>query len=270
MIKHIGFIMDGNRRYSKKNNLSYAHGYKEGMLQFFKVLKWQVKRNIETTSFYALSLDNAQKRGSEELETIKNIITQLLEDPQFEEYCVENKISLNLRGRYFKNNRINKELLEEDEKKLNGIEKNYVNFQIKKNQHFNQNELLETIEKKIIKFEEKLPKKCNHFVNIALFYSGVDEIVTTTQEIAKKVENNELRIQDIDEELFRNTSYFSSTSPPEIIVRTGDAPRISGFMLFLSAYSEIYLTPKLWPELNEEDLNEIISWFKNQSRNFGK
>ena len=64
--------------------------------------------------------------------------------------------------------------------------------------------------------------------------------------------------------------YCDKTSIPDIIVRPGDAPRLSGFYLWDSKYSEIYLTKKLWPELNEEDFKNIINWFINIKRNFGK
>ncbi|MFP4402452.1 MAG: undecaprenyl diphosphate synthase family protein [Candidatus Nanoarchaeia archaeon] len=275
---HIGFIMDGNRRFSKQYNLNYKEGYTKGMLQFFNVIKWQVERQIKTTSFYALSLDNAQKRSRDELESIKSIIMQLLEDPQFEQYCIQHSIKLHLRGRYFKDNHFLKNVFDTDLKQFsNNIQAKMLQNQFSKNQ-----ELLEYLQTKISIYEEKLQSAHNlnqssktldqyiYHVNIALFYDGVDEIVTTTQHIARKVKNNELNIEDISKEVFQQESYFPSTNPPEIIVRTGNAPRISGFMLFLSAYSEIYLTPKLWPELEKKDLDEILTWFSKQSRNFGK
>ena len=57
---------------------------------------------------------------------------------------------------------------------------------------------------------------------------------------------------------------------PQVIVRPGDAPRLSGFMLWDSEYSEIYLTKKLWPELDENDFKDILEFYSKQSRNFGK
>lgn len=281
MLNHIGFIMDGNRRYSKKNNLEYKEGYKQGMLQFFNILKWQVISDISTTSFFALSLDNSKKRNSKELETIKNLIVSLLEDPQFEYFCIENGVFVQVRGRYFLNNRINKELLELDrvreEKNMNSLNKNIVtkkiDVELSSLGFESENELLESVEKKIIEFEEKLFNKFEkpkYYVNIALFYDGVDEIITTTQKIAQKVKEEKLEINDINYELFTQYSYFSNTSAPQIIVRTGDAPRISGFLLFLSAYSELYFTKKLWPELTITDLDEIVTWFSSIQRNFGK
>ena len=281
MLNHIGFIMDGNRRFSKKNNLEYKDGYKQGMLQFFNVLKWQVTSNISTTSFFALSLDNSKKRNSKELETIKNLILSLLDDPKFERYCVENGVLIQVRGRYFKDNKINRELLELDrskeEKNQTQINKNLISKKVDKELSTlgfqSEDDLLESVEKKIIEFETKLFQnfeKPKYYVNIALFYDGVDEIITTTQRIAQKVKDLELSVEDVNYELFVNESYFSKTLSPQIIVRTGDAPRISGFLLFLSAYSELYFTKKLWPELTYTDLDDIVTWFSSISRNFGK
>lgn len=277
MINHIGFIMDGNRRYSKKNNLELKEGYKKGMLQFFNVLQWQIKNNIYTTSFFALSLDNSKKRNSGELETIKTIMLELLEDPSFEDFCVKQGVLLQIRGRYFLNNRINRSLLEQDRSKLSYLQENLLNKKAKKQlsslSFESEDELLESVERKIIEFEEKLftiHSKESYVANIALFYDGIDEIISTTQKIAKQVQEKTLALDDIDIDVFKQASYFSNTPFPDIIVRTGDAPRISGFMLFLSAYSELYLTSKLWPELNEQDLDGIISWFNTIQRNFGK
>ncbi|MFT4244758.1 MAG: undecaprenyl diphosphate synthase family protein [Candidatus Woesearchaeota archaeon] len=281
MLHHVGFIMDGNRRFSKKNNLDYSKGYEKGMLKFFEIIQWQVRKNIKTTSFFALSLDNSKKRNSKELETIKNLIISLLEDPLFEEFCIKNGVFVQIRGRYFTNNRVNKELHKLDRKneglKQHNLSKNLISKKVDSQLlalgFQSEDELLDLIEKKIIEFENKLFKefKKPYFsVNIALFYDGVDEIITTTQRIALKVKEKELNIEDISTQTFFELSYFSNTSPPEIIVRTGDAPRISGFMLALSSYSELYFTKQLWPELEEKDLNNILLWYTNISRNFGK
>ena len=281
MLHHIGFIMDGNRRFSKKNNLDYSKGYEKGMLKFFEIIQWQVKENIKTTSFFALSLDNSKKRNVKELQIIKDVISKLLENPLFEDFCVNNGVHINIRGRYFKDNSINHTLLELDRRNSSYENTKFADSLIKKkiNNELNQlgfqdeDELLNLVEEKIKEFELKLFEKYKNppfIVNIALFYDGIDEIVTTTQKIAQKVKNDELNIEDISAQTFFDLSYFSNTSPPEIIVRTGDAPRISGFMLTLSAYSELYLTKQLWPELEEEDLNQIILWFNSIQRNFGK
>jgi undecaprenyl diphosphate synthase len=74
MINHIAWIMDGNRRYSKKNNVSLKEGYKVGMDQFINILKFQIDKKIKHTSFFALSSDNYKKRPENELKPIVDLI----------------------------------------------------------------------------------------------------------------------------------------------------------------------------------------------------
>lgn len=255
--------MDGNRRFSKKNNLPLTQGYERGMLQFYNILKWQVKNNIETTSFFALSLDNAHKRTKEELTTIKEVAKSLF-SPEFEEYCINNNIEIRIKGRYFKNNIVNEEKVKFDEKSLTYSNKKEL-LELKNNE----TEFIEIIEEKAKNVNSKVSNP-KFYSNIALFYDGQEEISSTCQEIVQAVLDKEIKIEDITPQLFKEKSYFNNSISPQIIVRTGDSPRISGFMLFDSAYSELYLTKKLWPELDEESLDEILKWFISLKRNFGK
>ncbi len=255
--------MDGNRRFAKKNNLPLTEGYKKGMLQFYNILKWQVKNNIENTSFFALSLDNAHKRSKEELVTIKEVAKSLF-SPEFEEYCINNQVEIRIKGRYFKNNKANEKKIKFDKKSLTHSNKKEL-LELKNNE----TEFIEMIEKKAKNVNSKVSNP-KFYSNIALFYDGQEEISSTCQEIVQAVLDKEIKIEDITPQLFKEKSYFNNSVSPQIIVRTGDAPRISGFMLFDSAYSELYLTRKLWPELDENLLNEILGWFTTLKRNFGK
>jgi len=107
-------------------------------------------------------------------------------------------------------------------------------------------------------------------VNICLNYDGQREIVNATKKICEKFVKGDINVADINEDVIKQNIYFSDSPAPEIIVRPGDAPRLSGFMLWDSKYSEIYLTKKLWPALTEEDFVEIIDWYSRIKRNFGK
>ena len=290
MISHIGFIMDGNRRFAKKNGISIQEGYRAGMLQFFTVLRWVVKHNISISTFFALSLDNAKQRESEELATIKDIVLTLLENKEFEEFCKEKSISIQLKGRYFKDNRVDIELLKEDEKKEQEVLDVYsedctnsfstnsfknskgikeMNITQKYERYRNEEKLLKDVEERVKNLNESL-NYVNYTVNIALFYDGQEEITRACQRISQMVKKGKLQSKDITSKTIKEYSYFNSTPPPQVIVRPGNAPRISGFMLFDLAYSEMYFTPKLWPELIEKDLDDIMTWFSSLKRNFGK
>jgi len=236
MIKHIAFIMDGNRRFAKKNNLSLETGYQKGFDQFINFVKYQVKNNIFETSFFALSKENLENRSELEIKTLFKIINFFNESEKMKNYFNENNIRLQLKG--------NISDLKKKDKKIN---------------------------KWVCELEEenKKDKKVDFIVNIALNYNGQDEILHSFKEILKKQKLGQLKEEEISIQTIKENLYFNGEIP-QIIVRTGDAPRLSGFMLWDSNYSEIFLSKKMWPELKEEDFLEILDWYKNIKRNFGK
>lgn len=236
--------MDGNRRYGVKYNLSKKDAYRAGMGQFLNFVKLQVKYNIFETSFYALSTDNYENRG-DDLKPIGSLIKDFFKDKELEEYFFKNKIKIYLKGEI--------DELEEKDKKEKRI-KLFVS------------ELRERFEK----FNKRLGDEFDYRVNIAMNYDGQKEILTSFKKIYQSITKGELDIEDVNEETIKDNLYFRKSKAPEIIVRPGDAPRLSGFMLWDSKYSELYLTKKMWPELEEEDFIKIIDWFNAIKRNFGK
>lgn len=239
MLNHIGFIMDGNRRFAKKNNLTLKEAYKKGMEQFLDVINFQIQNKIKHTSFFALSTHNYSKRKKEELEPIAELVKEFFNQDEIEEFFLKNKIKISLRG--------NQKGLEEKKEKLDEEQKSFIT----------------TLEKRFDEFNSKL-KNPKFFVHVALNYDGQEELVNAFNSLIEK------RKKDISIEDIKNNLYFNDVPSPDVIVRPGDAPRISGFLLFDSAYSEMYFSKKLWPELNDTDLENILKWFSNQQRNFGK
>jgi undecaprenyl diphosphate synthase len=104
---------------------------------------------------------------------------------------------------------------------------------------------------------------------LALSYSSQWEILEATRMIAAKVKKKELAMNDIDKELF--TSYLTTAEfpDPELLIRTSGEFRLSNFLLWQLAYSELYFTPKLWPDFGKEDLYEAIVDFQKRERRFG-
>ena len=98
MLNHIAFIMDGNRRYSKKNNLNTNFGYNLGMENFLNFIRYQIKYNIKETSFFALSSDNLEKRSEEEKKIIFDLIEKFHKDKEIKKLFLENKVKINLIG----------------------------------------------------------------------------------------------------------------------------------------------------------------------------
>ncbi len=105
---------------------------------------------------------------------------------------------------------------------------------------------------------------------LALSYSSHDEIVEASKEIAQKVKNNELAVDDINENTISNHLFTKNFPDPELLIRTSGEYRISNFLMWQLAYAELYFTPKLWPDFRREDFYEAIINFQCRERRFGR
>lgn len=113
--------------------------------------------------------------------------------------------------------------------------------------------------------------KNNHGVNlqIAFNYGGRDEIVNAVKSISEKVKSGEITTDDITEEVISNELYTKSIPDPDLLIRTGGELRVSNYLLWQIAYSEILVTNTYWPEFNKDSLADAIIEFKNRQRRFG-
>lgn len=105
---------------------------------------------------------------------------------------------------------------------------------------------------------------------LALNYSARWEIVNAAKKLAAKIEAGELKSSEINEEYFSNELCLNDVPDPELLIRTSGECRISNFMLWQIAYSELYFTNKLWPDFKREDLYEAIVDYQNRERRFGQ
>ncbi|MHC1708263.1 MAG: isoprenyl transferase [Bacteroidales bacterium] len=104
---------------------------------------------------------------------------------------------------------------------------------------------------------------------LALSYSSHWEITDAVKKISLKVKNNELDINTIDQSTVASHLVSAEFPDPELLIRTSGEYRISNFLLWQIAYTELYFTPKLWPDFGKEDLYEAIVDFQNRERRFG-
>ena len=107
-------------------------------------------------------------------------------------------------------------------------------------------------------------------LNLALSYGGREEIVHACREIAKQISNKSKKLKDIDEQSFNNYLYTTGLPDPDLLIRTSGEFRISNFLLWQIAYSEIYVTPVLWPDFNRRDLLLALIDYQNRERRFGR
>jgi len=105
---------------------------------------------------------------------------------------------------------------------------------------------------------------------IAISYSSKWEIIEAVRQIAEQVKLGKIQPSEIDNSLMESYLNTSEMPDPELLIRTSGECRISNFLLWQIAYSELYFTPKLWPDYRKEDLFEAIFDFQNRERRFGK
>lgn len=129
--------------------------------------------------------------------------------------------------------------------------------------------LSEGLRESIKKLEERTKDNTDINFNILINYGGRADILRATKNIAKKVKNNEISIDDIDEELFSNNLYTVGLPDPDVVVRTSGELRSSGFLTWQTVYSEYIFLDKKWPDFTNEDLDEVVRIYQKRKRNFG-
>lgn len=126
--------------------------------------------------------------------------------------------------------------------------------------------LPKSLQEAIKKTEEATKNNLNLFLNLAISYGGKWDILNAVKNIIKEG----ISADQIDEKLFEAHLSTAGLSAPDFIIRAGGEMRMSNFVLWQAAYSELYFSPKLWPDFTEEDLDIALAEFDKRSRRFGK
>lgn len=233
MLRHVGIIMDGNRRFAKRLMKKPWMGHKWGLEKARDVLRWACEADIKYLTAYTLSLENLKSRPKNELKLILSYVEKEIDEIMKNENHIVHKFNVNIRfiGR------------------IHILPKN--------------------IQKKIRDVEKLTKKYDKHFLNIALAYGGQQEIVDATRKILKKGLKGIIKLSDINEELIKENLYTNGQPFPDLVIRTGGEKRLSNFLPFQSAYSELIFIDKKWPEISKRDFNNAIREFEKRQRRFG-
>lgn len=134
----------------------------------------------------------------------------------------------------------------------------------------NMDHLPKVCQRNMLEAQETTKNNTGLTLLLALSYSGRLEIVKAARKIAEDVRNNRLNPEDIDESLFSDSLETAGIPDPELLIRTSGEMRLSNFLLWQVAYTELYITKTLWPDFSKEDLYEAICEYQKRERRFGK
>lgn len=245
--KHLGVILDGNRRWAKSKRLNVSLGHEAGATNVIKFLFWCEKFNIDTVTLWMLSTDNLGRK-IEELMPLFDIIVRTVK-----------KISSN---RAY------------DVKIIGALQQLPMQIrdsllEIEKENTLNRTNL--TAKKDVTDIAHDNNKKMK--VNIAIAYDGRQEIVDAFKKYVQQKENVAITqkkfMEEFDEQEFEKYLYLPF-SPLDLIIRTSGEYRLSGFLLWQSSKSELYFSQKNWPDFNYDDFLIALYDFTKRQRRMGK
>lgn len=230
---HIAVILDGNRRWAREEGLSVEDGYRMGAKRVEDFLKWCYDVGVKTVTLYALSTENLARRNPQEVSALLGILREYLRKELESNELVKRKVKVKALGYV--------ELLPRDI--AEGVRE---------------------LERRTERFDER-------FLNIALAYGGRAEIVDAARRIAEDVAKGKLRIEEINECIFEKylqTSHLPNPYP-DLVIRTSGELRISNFLLWQIAYSELVFLDVYWPDFRRIDFLRALRVYQRRSRRFG-
>ena len=231
--EHIAIILDGNRRWASENVLSTWFGHAKGADKVEQLLDWCLKLDVKSVTLYAFSTENFRRSGKE-VEEIMHIFEERLRNLLTDERIHGDKVRVKVIGRV--------------------------------------NLLPESIRQTIADVEKSTQNYDKHFLNFAFAYGGRAEIVDAAKRIAEEVHEGKLNPQNVDEKTFEQHLYTSHmpNQDPDLIIRTSGEERLSGFLLWQSAYSELCFLDVYWPDFRSIDLLRAVRTFQKRKRRFGE
>jgi tritrans,polycis-undecaprenyl-diphosphate synthase [geranylgeranyl-diphosphate specific] len=230
---HIGIILDGNRRWAANQGVTRGLGHEMGAEIAEELLDWCHELKVKTVTLYVLSTENLQRTPDEVRELLALIeerLAKLLTDERIYKYRVKVKA-------------------------------------------IGQLEMLpESIRRLLNEIEDKTSGFGDHYLNIAVAYGGRAEIRDMVRSVAQDVRKGILSPEQITDETIEKKLYTSylPQQEPDLIIRTSGEERMSGFMLWQGAYSELVFMDVFWPEFRKIDLMRAIRTYQKRTRRRGK
>lgn len=228
-LKHIAFIMDGNRRWAAKHKVSAISGHKKGAEILIEIAKAVRDSGIRYMTVYAFSTEN-WARPQEEVDGLMNLLRRYLAEG-FQELQKENVRIIFIGERHM---------------------------------------LASDITAEMAKIERQTKDNLELTLCVALSYGARQEIVSAVRRMAQEVKSGILEPKDIDMAKISDNLYTKDIPDPDLIVRTSGEQRLSNYLLWQSAYSELYFSETLWPDFSADELKQIVEMFNKRERRYGK
>ena len=229
--RHIGIILDGNRRFAKKLLLKPWMGHEWGAKKFWQFLDWCKEIGVEEVTAYTFSVQNFN-RPKEEFDFLMELFLKEFDDAKKQGYAKFNDsgIRINFIGRLWM--------------------------------------FPEHVHKAFQEIMDATKQNAKYHVNFAMAYGGREEVIDAVKKLGEDIKTGKVDISKLNEEVFGRYLYLNSD--PEIIIRTGGEQRTSNFLPWQGIYSEWFFIDKTWPELEKEDFLKVMQEFKQRERRFGK
>lgn len=232
MPAHVAIIMDGNGRWAKKRNLPRVAGHNAGMKAMKKIVDHSDKLGIQYLTVYAFSTENWKRSIAEVTGIFKLLVTYVNNELQ---ELIDNNVKVKVLGDY--------------------------------------SSIPEDARKSLEKTLEQTKDNTGLQFNIALNYGGRDEIRMAVRAIGEEIAQGKRKPEDITEELIGEYLFtgqkWADAPDPELVIRTSGEIRLSNFLLWQSAYSELVFTDVLWPDFTPEEYEKAICQYQGRQRRFG-
>ena len=228
--EHIGIIMDGNGRWAKKRMLPRSAGHSAGSKVFRTIARYCSDIGIKYLTVYAFSTEN-WKRSEQEVGALMGLLKSLLDDYERELGGDKGRIAIRVMG---DRSGLSKEL----------------------------NEGIDRVEKATAG-DKALT------VILAINYGSRDEITRAVRSVVEDAASGRISPDDVTQELISSRLYTAGVPDPDLLIRTSGEERISNYMLWQIAYSELYFADCLWPDFDEKELDKALDAYAGRKRRFG-
>jgi len=231
MPEHVSIIMDGNRRFAWDSKIETNIGHKKGKEKLKQVMDWILDLGIPYLSVYALSTENIYERSEEELDALYDLYYNGLNEMAEDPKIHDNEVKVKVVGR------------------LDMLPKN--------------------VRMAINNVEKKTANYSDFLFTVCLAYGGREEIVDAVRKVSEEFASGKIKLDEINTDRISNNLYSSEVPDPDLVIRTSGEERISNFLLWQIAYSELHFTDVHWPSFNKKDLYQAIESYQNRRRRYG-